>query len=74
MGTQSNAYTNLVGVQASGPSCGASGETRVVSGSSAMSLLYQKVAGTASCGNTMPATPQGVMLIQQWIDEGAPND
>jgi hypothetical protein len=74
MGSQSNAYANLVGVQASGPSCGSTGETRVVPGNSAMSLLYHKVAGTEDCGNTMPSASQAAALIQQWIDEGAPNN
>jgi hypothetical protein len=74
MSTQSIAYANLVGAKASGPLCGSSGETRVVPRNSAMSLLYHKVAGTADCGDAMPATPQGTALIQSWIDEGAPND
>ncbi len=74
MSSQSTAYTNLVGVMAAGPSCGGSGETRVVPGNAAMSLLYNKVAGTEDCGNTMPESPQGVTLIQSWINEGAPNN
>jgi hypothetical protein len=75
MGSQTNAYKNLVGVPASGAACGASGETRVVPGNSATSLLYQKAAGVETCGGTMsPSSSAGVMLIQQWIDDGAKND
>ena len=74
MSSQSTAYSNLVGVTAAGPACGASGEMRVVPGNSAMSLLYNKIAGTEDCGNTMPETAPGVTLIQSWIDEGAPNN
>jgi hypothetical protein len=74
MSSQSTAYSNLVGVTAAGPACGASGEMRVVPGNSAMSLLYNKVAGSEDCGSTMPETAQGVTLIQSWIDQGAPNN
>jgi hypothetical protein len=55
-----------------------SGATLVVAGSSATSLLFQKVSeAMPPCGNRMPhtalaATP--IALIGAWIDEGAPND
>ena len=79
MSTQAKAYADLVGVKAAGPSCGTSGETRVVAGSHATSLLYMKVAGTQTCGNQMPdgLTPissDKVALIQSWIDDGALNN
>jgi hypothetical protein len=80
MSSQSAAYTNLVGVKASGPSCGSSGDTRVVAGSAPTSLLYEKVSMTTPpCGGQMPlggsplsAADQG--LFAAWINAGAKND
>ena len=85
LGTQSNAYENMVGVRATGSSCGAAaleGGTpllRVAPKSSATSLLYQKLVGTQTCGAIMPdlADPlpaSQIALIKSWIDEGAPNN
>jgi hypothetical protein len=63
--------------------CMASGLTRVVPGSAATSLLYNKVSSKlmgapALCGNPMPnpaaaqpLTAAQVMTIENWIDEGA---
>jgi hypothetical protein len=74
-GMQTAAYNNLVNM----PSGQCAGVTRVVPGSSAMSLLYQKVAGTQTCGVRMPAGgpylcgPQ-ISLFQSWIDNGATNN
>ncbi len=38
------AYTALVRVRASGPSCGTSGDTRVVPGDASGSLLFEKIS------------------------------
>jgi hypothetical protein len=85
MGTQSSAYANLVGVPAQGPACGIEGLdggtplVRVLPGDSAKSLLYQKLAGTQTCGSAMPdeSSPlpaSQIALVKSWIDEGAPNN
>ena len=81
MSTEQQAYANLVGVKASGVSCGMSGLTRVVAGSAQTSLLFGKVESplamtAAFCGDTMPddgttLTRTDVTLIQNWIDDGA---
>jgi photosystem II stability/assembly factor-like uncharacterized protein len=78
MSTADNAYSNLVGVAAAGPSCGSSGLTRVVPGDSAHSLLYLKVSGTAPCGSRMPygkpdLSSEAIAQIKSWIDSGARN-
>ena len=70
MANQTTAYNNLVGVTAN---CG-SGNTRVVSGDSAASLLYTKLAGTQTCGSSMPfgAIWSGdLALVFDWIEGGA---
>jgi hypothetical protein len=74
MGTQATAYTNLVGAPASGNCSG----TLVVRGSSAASVLYQKVT-SPTCGSLMPqnAPPlpgTSIDLLKTWIDEGAPDN
>jgi len=79
MSTQATAYANLVNVMAAGAACGSSGQFRVVPGSSATSLLFNKVNGTQTCGAQMPrggaALPAAqVALIQSWIDHGALNN
>jgi polyvinyl alcohol dehydrogenase (cytochrome) len=68
MADESDAYKNLVGVQASGVcvgpdagshascACGTSGKTRVVAGDPDQSLLIQKLGGNPSCGDRMPPT------------------
>jgi hypothetical protein len=78
--SQASAYTALVGVKASGPSCGSSDETRVVAGSASQSLLFQKVSeAPPPCGAQMPLggpplSSAQVMLIEVWINAGALND
>ena len=78
--SQSAAYGALVGVKASGPSCGTSGDTRVVPGNASESLLFQKVSeATPPCGSPMPLggpplSSAQVTLIQDWINAGAPNN
>jgi hypothetical protein len=80
MSTKSAAYASLVGVKASGPACGTSGETRVVAGNASDSLLFQKVSmSKPPCGAQMPfgATPISASeqtLIEDWINAGAKND
>jgi hypothetical protein len=80
MDTQADAYTALVGVAAAGAGCASSGETRVVAGDSASSLIWQKVSMTKPpCGSQMPlgGTPLSsaeVQLIADWIDDGAQNN
>jgi hypothetical protein len=89
MSTMSLAYMNLVGVKAAGTeppgsaagyvACGTTMETRVVPGSSATSLLYNKVNGTQDCGVRMPKgdpalSAANIATIKDWIDQGAPND
>jgi hypothetical protein len=62
MSSQANAYKNLVGVVASGPSatapipgCGGSGLIRVVPNDAEKSLMYLKVSETKPpCGAQMP--------------------
>lgn len=78
--SQSSAYTALVGVKASGPSCGSSGETRVLAGNPSQSLLFQKVSeANPPCGSQMPLggpplSSAQVTLIEGWINDGALND
>jgi len=95
MSTQARAYMNLVNVNAAGVGAGTSGITcasvspsltRVSPGSSAGSLIFNKVhsklAGTPPpCGSPMPLpataaplTQAQVDLIAAWIDAGAQND
>jgi polyvinyl alcohol dehydrogenase (cytochrome) len=77
--TQAETYANLVGVQASGASCGTSGLARVVAGNPDASLLLNKVSSlTPACGASMPPgqqLPQAqIDLIRAWIAAGAPNN
>ena len=82
LSSSTTAYTNLVGVPAAGTACGTKNLTRVVAGSAATSLLYNKVnsklAGqpAAPCGAGMPdnatsLTAGQVMDIENWINGGA---
>lgn len=86
MSTMTLAYDNLVGVLAAGAACGTDGTNngleRVVAGSSATSLLWNKVASAetggpaVTCGASMPrggpALPaQDVTLVAAWINAGA---
>jgi hypothetical protein len=78
--SQARAYAALVGVKASGPSCGTSGETRVVPGNASQSLIFQKVTeSTPPCGSQMPLggpplSGAQTTLIEDWINAGALND
>lgn len=78
--SQSSAYTGLVGVKASGPSCGSSGETRVVPGNASQSLLFQKVSeANPPCGAQMPLggpplRSAQTKLVEDWINAEALND
>jgi hypothetical protein len=78
--SQSSAYTALVGVKASGPSCGSSNETRVVPGNASQSLLFQKVSeAPPPCGSQMPLggpplSSAHVMVVEAWINAEALND
>jgi hypothetical protein len=90
MSTQAMAYADLVGgdggtgVAAAGSGCGTSGLKRVVPGSAATSLIYEKVVAKtddagAPCGIPMPAagaalTTEQDDLIAAWINAGALND
>jgi ABC-type transport system substrate-binding protein len=79
MSTQSAAYSNLVGVKASGPECASSGETRVVAGNASESLLFQKVNANPKCGGQMPLdespiSSAQITLIENWINAGALNN
>jgi hypothetical protein len=72
------AYTRLEGM--AGGMC--AGRPRMMKGNAAMSLVYQKIAGTQNCGNGMPIAmgqhmkmPQAeIDLIKNWIDQGANNN
>ena len=85
LSSASVAFTNLVGVAAQGPACGASALggakplLRVDPGNADESLLYQKLAGTQTCGASMPdlepALPASqVDLVKTWINAGAAKD
>lgn len=70
-------HAELVGKAATGAECGPTGRILVVPSDSANSLLYQKIAGMAPCGDNMPVPPSAplsadkIELVRQWIDEGA---
>jgi hypothetical protein len=82
LSTPGAAYANLVGVRAAGTACGTSGLTRVVAGSAAQSLLYNKLNAktmgvAAPCGNPEPSgdapalSPAQMATIESWINAGA---
>ena len=81
MSSEQAAYTNLVGVKAAGGSCIMSNLTRVVPGSAATSLMFNKVNAKLKqivppCGDTMPddqtvLDQTQVDLIETWINDGA---
>ncbi len=69
--------TNLVNRAAAGGACSTGMRVRVVPGNPTMSLLYQKITNTQTCGASMPrnaallpAADQNV--IRSWIAAGAP--
>jgi hypothetical protein len=84
MGTQADAYNNLVNVRAMGDAClGSSPDggspVRVIPGDAADSLLFLKITNTQACGSGMPEdsdslTPAQILTIETWIDQGAAND
>ncbi|MEZ6017479.1 MAG: hypothetical protein R3F49_20360 [Planctomycetota bacterium] len=72
LATAAMAYTNLVNVSAT---C-CSGETYVIPGDAAGSLLYSKLT-SPTCGSMMPLVgvfPGDVNVIRDWINAGAPNN
>jgi hypothetical protein len=82
MGTQQDAYNNLVNVHAMGDACGVPGidggppPIRVIPGDAADSLLYQKITDTQHCGSAMPQdadplTIDQILTIKAWINQGA---
>lgn len=77
MDSYDDAYTNLVGVTSTGEACGGMSFKRVVAGSSATSLLWEKVSeAPPPCGSRMPLnntplTQAEQDLIAAWINAGA---
>jgi hypothetical protein len=80
LSTQASAYTNLVGVKASGPACSGSDLDRVVAGDAATSLLYSKISEpNPPCGVQMPYGCSGSSCMVEseqseilaWINAGA---
>lgn len=77
MGSQSQAYTNLVGVTSS-----CSSKVYVVANSTSTSYLVEKIATTPSCGSKMPqgnssyfdSNPSQLQTIKDWINASAPNN
>jgi hypothetical protein len=85
MGTQQDAYSDLVNVTAAGEACGvplfdgAALPIRVIPGDAADSLLYLKITNTQHCGSGMPLDSDPlsagqILAIKTWIDQGAAND
>ncbi len=71
------AYMNLVG-HATSMSGDCGGNTRVIPGNAAESVLYRKVSGINLCEQRMPLlgdplSADEIELIEDWIDMGAPN-
>jgi hypothetical protein len=70
------ARTALVGAAAASPACAALSLTLVVAGDADASLLVQKIAGTAECGDPMPPggslAPATVEAFREWVAAGAP--
>jgi polyvinyl alcohol dehydrogenase (cytochrome) len=76
------AYKNLVGIPAmDAANCGGKGN-RVTAGNADMSILYQKLADSQTCGTRMPpGGPLGGMFgpgqleaVKAWIAAGAPDN
>ncbi|MCC7386128.1 MAG: hypothetical protein IT384_30065 [Deltaproteobacteria bacterium] len=75
MSTRQLAHSNLVGA-ATGAAGPCAGNTRVIAGDAANSVLYRKVSGINLCGERMPylgaALPAGLVdAIGSWIAAGA---
>lgn len=76
------AYKNLVGIPAMDTSGCAGKGNRVTAGNADMSILYQKLANTQSCGSRMPpGGPVGgafgagqLEALKAWIAAGAPDN
>jgi len=76
LSTAAMSRTNLVNRPAAGGACASSGVIRVVPGNPTASLLYQKVAGTQTCGSAMPRNAPALSAadqntIRSWIAAGA---
>lgn len=76
LSTPAAAYTGLVSAKARGNACNDGVRVLVVPGSAETSLLYQKMAGTQTCGRPMP--PNGALvpaadlaIVGAWINDGA---
>jgi polyvinyl alcohol dehydrogenase (cytochrome) len=82
-------YTALMGADHQGAPTGdasttgkCAGKKRVVPGDPAASVLFQKVSGQATCGESMPTTGSGntplsaaeIEVVRSWIMNGAPFD
>ncbi len=71
--TASHSYNQLVNVNASGYQA-----KRVVPGDPENSVLYKKIDGSGTFGSNMPLggslSAAQILLIKQWIEEGAPNN
>jgi hypothetical protein len=83
MTSQSQAYSNLVNVVASGGACGGSGIKRVDPSRPDSSLLLDKISHvTPACGAVMPpgadasvTVPQAqIDQVRAWIASGALNN
>jgi hypothetical protein len=78
-GEACGAYDRVVNVGAGGTACAGMGML-VVPGNAAGSLLYQKLAGTQTCGAAMPLGSMGIAMsngqaladLEAWINSGAP--
>jgi hypothetical protein len=80
LSTQDEAYSQLVGVSASGSKCADAGVERVVPGHPETSLLHLKVLNpppAGLCGDPMPGggrpalDARDLQQIDDWITQGA---
>jgi hypothetical protein len=81
MSSQSQAYSNLVNVTASGTGCSGSGIKRVDPSRPDSSLLLDKISHvTPACGTVMPPGTEVTLSqaqidqVRAWIASGAPNN
>jgi hypothetical protein len=75
LSTQRLAYDQMVGVAATGDTCGGAG-MHVAPGDSANSLLVNLMGGSPLCGVRMPqggpfVSDTHLAVIAQWVDDGA---